>query len=151
MHEVGYKIYSSSSLIPATCISDLQQGCNPGSVRLVNSSANAVFNRIQGIVELCLDGNWNRICNENWDYRDAAVTCNQLGLPSHGKICNALQKIFHPYIIIIMNCRQSVYLPQAGWFTIIIGSKNWWYIVGYKVKPGVLSAKSRRCTGFGVC
>lgn len=72
------------SLVPATFISDLQ-GCNPGSVRLVNSLANAVTNRTQGIVEVCLDGNWSRICNENWDYRDAAVTCKQLGLPSHGK------------------------------------------------------------------
>ena len=70
--------------LDTTSISDILQGCIPGSVRLINSSAPAATNRIQGIVELCSDGNWSRICNESWDYRDAVVTCNQLGLPSYG-------------------------------------------------------------------
>ena len=37
-------------------------------------------------MELCINGVWSRICNEGWDYRDAIVTCNQLGLPSYGNI-----------------------------------------------------------------
>ena len=61
--------------------------CILGSVRLVNSSLPSGTSYMQGqagIVELCVDGRWSRICSEGWDYRDAVVTCTQLGLPSHG-------------------------------------------------------------------
>ena len=53
-----------------------------GSVRLINSLTK---NANRGIVEVCVDETWSRVCNEGWDYRDATVICNQLGLPSYGK------------------------------------------------------------------
>ena len=38
-----------------------------------------------GRVEVCINGSWNEVCGEDWNYNDAFVLCRQLGLPSTGK------------------------------------------------------------------
>lgn len=45
--------------------------CNDGAVRLTNI--------IEGLVEICVRGEWGRVCQGNWDFKDAGVVCNQLG------------------------------------------------------------------------
>lgn len=38
-----------------------------------------------GRVEVCVDGEWRLICQDNFEYTDASVVCNQLGFSPYGK------------------------------------------------------------------
>ena len=40
----------------------------------------------EGSVEVCTSGDWTTVCDSMWDYREAVVVCNQLGLPSGGRV-----------------------------------------------------------------
>ena len=53
--------------------------CVTSNVRLGNNMTGT-----EGRVEVCLDGEWSTVCDNQWDYRDAVVACIQLGLPSYG-------------------------------------------------------------------
>ena len=55
--------------------------CTTGSIRLMDG----VTDR-DGRVEVCVEGQWTRVCHGNWDFRDAAVVCNQLGYPVEGEV-----------------------------------------------------------------
>lgn len=39
----------------------------------------------EGYVELCLNGEWGTLCDENWDGRDASVLCHMLGYHRESK------------------------------------------------------------------
>ena len=45
---------------------------------------NLQSNSSNGIVEVCLDGNWGPICGDHWSYNDASVACKQLGYSPYG-------------------------------------------------------------------
>ena len=51
-----------------------EQGCNESEVRLVDGRTEK-----DGQVELCLNGFWDSVCDDNWDERDTRVVCRQLG------------------------------------------------------------------------
>ena len=53
--------------------------CNNSDIRLVGSDSPT-----EGRVEVCVNGAWGTVCDDFWDYRDAQVACNQLGLPFTG-------------------------------------------------------------------
>ena len=50
--------------------------CTNGKIRLVNGLSN-----LEGRVEICVEGVWGTICDNNFDVNDARVICRQLEYP----------------------------------------------------------------------
>lgn len=57
--------------------------CEEGSVRLVDLSGLPID--ASGLVEMCVNEQWSRVCHETWDRVEAAVVCRELGFSSSGK------------------------------------------------------------------
>ena len=53
-----------------------------GKVRLVDGA-----NEMEGRVEVCLDGAWGSICDNDWSRSDASVLCKQIGYSPTGLSC----------------------------------------------------------------
>ena len=51
-----------------------ESGCSEGDIRLVDGVTDK-----DGRVEICFNGLWGSMCDDNWDDRDANVVCRQLG------------------------------------------------------------------------
>lgn len=54
-----------------------QYTCSDGDVRLTQNGLVIASN--EGVVEICTNGEWNRVCRNDWDYRETGLVCNQLG------------------------------------------------------------------------
>lgn len=52
--------------------------CGDGDVRLAGSFL------LEGPPEMCVTGEWKRICGEGWDNQDATVVCRELGFSDEG-------------------------------------------------------------------
>ena len=55
--------------------------CINGSIRLAGGA-----NCHEGRVEVCLDEQWQTVCDDSWGSSDAEVVCRQLGYQPSGKI-----------------------------------------------------------------
>ena len=53
--------------------------CVNGGVQLVDGRSGYDY---EGRVELCQDGEWKTVCDENWGQQEAQVVCRQLGYPN---------------------------------------------------------------------
>ena len=56
-----------------------QDNCTRGNVRLVGTPLRSL-----GVVEICLNSQWGRVCRDGWDNNDAKVVCNQLKFGREG-------------------------------------------------------------------
>ena len=65
-------------MITTSCMSihlpSVRSNCVNGNVRLVNGTT-----PYEGRVEICYGGVWGSVCDYNWDYKDAAIVCLQMG------------------------------------------------------------------------
>ena len=57
--------------------------CEDGALRLVKSADLSLEG--SGLVEVCVNQHWSRVCHETWDRIEAIVVCRELGFPSNGK------------------------------------------------------------------
>ena len=53
--------------------------CTENDIRLEGGTSS-----LEGRVEVCVNGDWGTVTYYSWDYRDASVTCRQLGFSPLG-------------------------------------------------------------------
>ena len=63
---------------------NITSNCRHGDIRLVGGK-----NSREGIVEICINNLWGRVCINGWDTRAANVTCRHAGfLDTISKLCH---------------------------------------------------------------
>ena len=78
LHDILY-FYLPSDL------SVTHSNCEHGKLRLVGGPTHT-----EGRVEICINGVWGTVCDNDWNTVDANVVCNQLGHYSSGNLIDEL-------------------------------------------------------------
>ena len=72
-------MYTKISASTAHNLHTYTTDCVSGDIRLAGLTSLQ-----RGRVEVCLDGVWGTVCNNQWGRADASVVCRQLGFSSLG-------------------------------------------------------------------
>ena len=87
MQESSVKVSCTCICIPHYLSSDISithSFCDHGRVRLVDGHVVT-----EGRVEICINGAWGTVCDNDWNTTDANIVCDQLGYYPSGIIhCN---------------------------------------------------------------
>ena len=73
--------------------------CSSGAVRVAGGSTS-----LAGIVEVCINTRWGRICEDNWNSVATSVVCHQLGF-QNGTMYN--NKICVYFLLSLVLCMQA--------------------------------------------
>ena len=60
---------------------NITSNCRHSDIRLVGGK-----NSREGIVEICINNLWGKVCINGWDTRAANVTCRHAGFSSQGTL-----------------------------------------------------------------
>lgn len=104
----NFNVYIEHDIIIVNVESLITNDCAHGDVRLVGNNL-----RHQGIVEVCINLNWGRVCRDGWGYNDAAVVCKQLNYGSEGKCLNCINYSWTSNIIYPIGAIPTIWIGRS--------------------------------------
>ena len=89
---MSFKLVKVLATVIILYAESVTSNCCHGDIRLVGGKDSR-----EGIVEICINNLWGRVCTSGWDTRAANVTCRHAGFLSQG---NMKKSFCHNFFLI---------------------------------------------------